>query len=81
MKRRILHILIGLDQFLWCLVTLGHSHPDITLSAAAYVSEARGKRWAKVARPVIDWLFRPIERNHCRRAYMAELARREYLDV
>lgn len=79
--KRLLNILIALDQFLWCLITLGHSHPDITLSAAAYVSESKGKLWARIARPLIDALFRPVQRNHCRRAYMAELARREYLDV
>ena len=35
MRRRLLNILIALDQFVYVLLTLGHGSPDETLSAAA----------------------------------------------
>lgn len=77
LKRRALNLAIALDQFLWCVLTLGHANPDITLSAHAYMSEVHGKRWARIARPVIDWLFWPVDRNHCHNAYLAEINRRQ----
>lgn len=77
MKQRIAHILIALDQFLWCMFTLGKSYPDITISASAFLSELKGKRWAKVVRPVIDFIFSPFETNHCFNSYVAELKRKQ----
>ena len=57
MKQRILNVLIALDQFLFCLATLGHSSPDETLSAAAWRWEQAGKLRGRVLRPLIDALF------------------------
>ena len=34
MRRRLLNILIALDQFVYVLLTLGHGSPDETMSAA-----------------------------------------------
>ena len=75
MKRRLLNLLIALDQFLWCCLTLGNTDPDMTLSASAYESEIKGKLWARVARPLIDKLFW-FHENHCHKAYLAEISRR-----
>ena len=72
MKQRILNVLIALDQFLFCLATLGHSSPDETLSAAAWRWEQAGKLRGRIFRPLIDALFLPFERNHCRIAYQSE---------
>ena len=72
MKRRILNVLIALDQFLFCLATLGHSSPDETLSAATWRWEKSGKLVGRVLCPLIDALFLPFERDHCYRAYIAE---------
>jgi hypothetical protein len=70
MRQRLLFMLIALDQFLWCWLTLGRYHPDITLSAQAWQWELDGKRtWP---RRLIDWLFWPIEKDHCRMAWIAE---------
>ena len=33
MKRRILHLLIALDQLAWVVLTLGKGYPDETISA------------------------------------------------
>lgn len=70
---RALNWLIAFDQFLFCTVTLGHSCPDETLSAAAWRWEREGKLVGRVLRPLIDALFLPFERNHCQMAYLSEL--------
>ena len=72
MKQRLLNLLIALDQLAYVLLTLGAGHPDETLSAAAYRTELKGRRLGRFFRPVIDWLFRPLEKDHCRKAYEAE---------
>ena len=72
MKQRILNWLISLDQFLFNTVTLGHSSPDETLSAAAWRTEQAGKWLGRVFRPLIDALFWPFEREHCRAAFESE---------
>lgn len=72
MKQRILNLLIAIDQLVHVLVTLGAGHPDETLSAAAWRTEQSGKLGGRIFRPLIDLLFRPIEQEHCYRAYLAE---------
>ena len=72
MRQRILNILIALDQLAYVLLTLGAGSPDETLSAAAWRTEQAGKLGGRIFRPVIDLIFMPIERDHCRRAYEAE---------
>lgn len=72
MKQRILNLLIALDQLAYVLLTLGAGHPDETLSAAAWRTEQAGKLGGRIFRPVIDLMFLPLERDHCRRAYEAE---------
>lgn len=72
MKRRLLNILIALDQMLYVLVTFGHGSPDEALSAAAWRWEMNGKWQGKYLRPFIDWLFSGIEKYHCYKSYEAE---------
>ena len=73
MKQRILNLLIAIDQLAWVLLTLGKGKPDETISAAAYRMEQQGKLAGKVLRPVIDLLFRPLERDHCRLSFESEV--------
>ena len=75
MKQRLLNLAIAIDQVAYVLITLGAGSPDETLSAAAYRTERSGKLFGKVFRPTIDFLFSPLERNHCYRAFMAEKLR------
>lgn len=75
LRQRVLHLLIAVDQFLFCLLTLGRSHPDETASAAAYRLEQAGRWQGRVFRPVIDFVFLPLERDHCAAAYLAEINR------
>lgn len=66
MRQRILNVLIALDQLAWVVVTLGKGSPDETISAAAWRMEQQGKFSGRVLRPLIDLLFLPLERDHCR---------------
>lgn len=75
MKRRILNILVALNQFVFSLITLGGSRPDETMSAAAWRLEQENRWQGKVFRPFIDFLFLPLEKDHCYKAYLSELRR------
>lgn len=75
MKRRILNLLIALDQLFYVILTLGHGFPDETLSSAAYRTESQGKILGRIFRPVIDWIFSPIESEHCRKSFDSEIRR------
>ena len=72
MMQRVINILIALDQFLFCLVTLGSSAPDETASSAAYRLELQGRLPGKVFRPLIDKIMF-FDPDHCRKAYRAEI--------
>ena len=72
MKQRLLNTAIAIDQLMYVLLTLGEGSPDETLSAAAWRTEQAGKLGGRIFRPLIDLLFCPIEREHCRKAYEAE---------
>ena len=72
MKQRILNTLIAIDQLAYVLLTLGAGSPDETLSAAAWRTEQAGKLGGRIFRPLIDLLFWPAERDHCRKAYESE---------
>ena len=72
MKQRLLNTAIAIDQLMYVLLTLGEGSPDETLSAAAWRTEQAGKLGGRIFRPLIDLLFLPLEREHCRKAYEAE---------
>lgn len=72
MKQRILNILIGLDQFVWVVITLGKGSPDETISAALWRMECQGKQAGRWFRPVVDWMFSPLEKKHCYQAFLSE---------
>lgn len=77
MRQRLINLLVALDQLAWVVLTLGNGMPDETISAAAYRLERDGRLQGKLLRPVIDFVFLPLEREHCRLAYEAELYRRQ----
>lgn len=68
MKRRILNVLIAADSFLLVLLTFGKAWPGETFSSAAYRAELQGG-YFRHARPVIDWMFSPLQTNHCFEAW------------
>lgn len=69
MLRYVLNILIALDQL---VNTLIGGYPDETLSASAYLGEREGKWYGRIFRPIIDFLFWPLQRDHCKRAFESE---------
>ncbi len=73
MKRRILNLLIAIDQLAWVIITLGNGSPDETISAAAWRMEQQGKLVGRTLRPLVDLLFRPLERDHCRKSFESEV--------
>ena len=75
MKQRLLNLLIAIDQLLWVVLTLGKGHPDETISAALWRMEQEGKIAGWIFRPMVDLLFRPIEKDHCRKAWLSEVQR------
>jgi hypothetical protein len=71
-KKRLLNILIAVDQLIYVLITLGNGNPDETLSAAAWRLEKQGKIQGKILRPLIDWIFW-FDPLHCLNSYTSEL--------
>lgn len=76
-KTRALNFLVCANQFTFCILTLGGSAPDETMSSAAYRMERDDRFWGFM-RPVIDTLARPWQKDHCKRAYESELLRLQY---
>lgn len=72
MKQRLLNLLIAIDQLLWVVFTLGKGHPDETISAATWRMEQQGKIAGKLLRPFIDFLFSPLEKDHCFASFESE---------
>jgi len=75
MNRRILNLLISIDQLVLSLITLGAAYPDETISSFAYRCEKQGKTFG-IFRPVIDKIFF-WDQQHCRKAYLAEVFRHQ----
>jgi hypothetical protein len=66
-------LLVAIDQLAWVVLTLGNGMPDETISAAACRMERQGKLAGRVLRPLIDLMFWPIERDHCRLSFESEV--------
>lgn len=78
MKRRVLNLLIALDQLVYVVITLGAGMPDETMSAAAYRMELTGKP-AGVFRSIIDTLLW-FDEDHCHQAYLSEVTKKQLPD-
>lgn len=75
-NQRILNILIAFDQFAFCIITIGGSYPDETLSSAAWRWEQEDKKVGHILRPLIDKLFF-FQEDHCFKSYLAEALRKQ----
>lgn len=67
--RYVLNILVSLDITLNAI--FGGKRYE-TLSASAWIGEQQGKVLPCFFRPIIDFIFWPIERDHCLKSYRAE---------
>lgn len=72
MRSRTLIILIALDHLVLALLTLGNCHRGQTLSASAWLQEQNGKLQGRIFRPFIDFIFRPVEADHCANSWLRE---------
>jgi len=72
MTLRILRILIALDIFVFALLTLGGAKRNETISAAAWSLEMDDKWQGKLFRPIIDFLFSLLQKDHCRKCWLEE---------
>lgn len=72
MQSRLIRLLTALDIFIFALVTFGGAKRNETISAASWSLEFDGKWQGRVARPVIDWLFSSLEKDHCQWSWLAE---------
>jgi len=66
----LLEALIKLDAWVLRVATFGKSKPGETISAAAWDLYLAGKWQGKVFVPIIDLLFRPWMREHCRKTWV-----------
>lgn len=71
MNRRVLNLLIAIDQLAWVILTLGNGMPDETISAALYRMEKQNKLAGRVLRPFVDVLFW-FDKSHCLNAWESE---------
>lgn len=72
LRQRLLIALIAIDHIGLVLITLGNCYRGETISASAWRQEQNGKLQGRIARPVIDWLFTWVERDHCSESWLAE---------
>lgn len=71
MKRRFLILLLALDHLALTLFTLGNCKPYEMISSAAWGLEQDGKFFGFM-RPVIDFLFSHLQRDHCQKCWQIE---------
>lgn len=65
MKKYLKNVLIGIDQL---VNTLANGAPDETISSRSWRTR-RKHPWRRV---LIDAIFFPIERNHCKKSWESE---------
>lgn len=70
MTERVLSFLLWLDVQVLRVVTLGRARPGETISSASWSLYRDGKWQGRVLVPVIDFLFRPWMREHCRKSWV-----------
>jgi hypothetical protein len=71
-QQRLLIVLIAIDHLVLAVVTLGRCVRGETISAALWSLERDGKLQGRIGRPLVDALFRPLERDHCEASWVAE---------
>ncbi len=70
---RVRIIVYVLDNLILALITLGGCKIGETISSVCWDLEVSGKPLGKILRPVVDLLLRPLEKDHCQKAYKSYL--------
>lgn len=63
------NVCVGYDQ--WINAALGGDH-DQTISARAGLARRAGSYWGTKFANFIDWLFSPLEKDHCEKAILSD---------
>lgn len=71
-RQRLLIMALLVDHAVLVLLTLGNCQRGETLSASAWRQDQAGRLQGRIFRPLIDALFRPLEKDHCRVSWLAE---------
>lgn len=69
--RRLLNLLIAIDQLAWVVITLGNGQPDETISAALWRMDQSGRLAGRLLRPLVDAIFW-FDPCHCFEAWLDE---------
>lgn len=72
MRRYFKNLLIAIDQLINAIFG---GYCDETISAMAYRNYIHGRWWGVVLKNTIDFIFWPIEKEHCLQAYITEKRR------
>lgn len=67
---RTLILMLALDHLALVLVTAGNCKPGEYLSSAAWSLEQDHKTLGRIFRPLIDWLFTWVNRDHCYQSWI-----------
>lgn len=69
---RILMIFVAADSFALSLMKTGDHYRGATISAVCWELEQEGTYRGRIFRPLIDFLLRWLEPDHCSRAWLTE---------
>jgi len=67
---RLLRVLVAFDIFFFAVCTFGRAKRNETFSSAAWSTQTKWQ--GKIFRPLIDWFFTPLERDHCQASWINE---------
>lgn len=70
---RTLTILYIADNLLLAIITAGNCKVGETLSSVAWELSFEKKLLGRIFRPAIDWMFSPLEKEHCLKAWITFL--------
>jgi hypothetical protein len=65
-------MIVAADCLALSILKTGDHYRGETISSALWELEQQGKIRGRIFRPVVDFLFRPLEADHCAVAYLNE---------
>lgn len=69
---RLLMMFVAFDSLLLSLMKTGDHYRGATISAVCWELEQEGTLRGRIFRPLIDFLLRWLEPDHCSRAWLTE---------
>jgi hypothetical protein len=69
-RGRLLIMFWALDHLVLAVVTLGDCRPYEMISSALFLLKRDGKLIGRVFVPIVDFLLRPLGKDHCEQSYL-----------